>query len=263
MKLALRGTLASMAVGGLLVIGSVGSASAAQPTTSPIAPEISTGSGAKACSTERTAAKDNNPAHLVALGDCEINRRLVTITVLQDRVSNPNGLTTGDRSALQAQFTADTTGLTALKTKIDGETDVTTLRSDLGLIVTDYRIYLLVVPVTTEVISADNEAATFGRLTTVAGKLQARITADQAAGKDVTQAIEDLASMNAALGQVSTTTLAGISSQLLGLTPATYNNNGPAKGDLQADHATLQGFRTSLNAARGDAVACRTALKGL
>ena len=33
MKLALRGTLASLAVGGLLVIGSVGSTYAAQPTT--------------------------------------------------------------------------------------------------------------------------------------------------------------------------------------------------------------------------------------
>ena len=39
MKLALRGTLASLAVGGLLVIGSVGSTYAAQPTTSPIAAE--------------------------------------------------------------------------------------------------------------------------------------------------------------------------------------------------------------------------------
>ena len=257
MKLALPGTLASLAIGGLLVIGSAAPAFAAQP--SPLTPEVATGSGARACSAQRTAAKDNSVAHLQALGDCEINRRLVTITTLQDHVSNPNGLTAGDRSALQGLLAADTTGLTALKSKIDGETDVTTLRADIGTIVTDYRIYLLMVPMTAEVISADNEAAAVGRLTTVAGKLQDRI---DAASGDVSQAQADLDNMTASLGQVNTSTLAGISAQLLALTPAGYNARtaGPV---LKADHTTLQGFRTSLNAARADAVACRAALRAL
>ena len=262
MKLALRGTLASLAVGGLLVIGSVGSTYAAQPTTSPIAAEVTTGSGATACSAQRTAAKDNSPAHLQALGDCEINRRIVTITTLQDHVSNPNGLTDGDRTALQSLLTADTTGLNALKSKIDGETDVTTLRTDIGTIVTGYRIYLLMVPMTAEVISADNEAAAVGRLTTVAGKLQDRITTELNAGKDVASAQADLNNMTTSLGQVNTSTLAGIPTALLALTPTEYNG-GTAGPVLKTDHTTLQGFRTSLNAARADAVACRAALRAL
>ena len=68
--------------------------------------------------------------------------------------------------------------------------------------------------------------------------------------------------MTASLGQVSTSTLAGISSQLLALTPARYNA-GTAGPVLKADHTTLQGFRTSLDAARADAVACRAALRAL
>ena len=257
MKLALPGTLATLAIGGLLVIGSAAPAFAAQP--SPLAPEVATGSGARACSAQRTAAKDNSVAQLKALGDCEINRRLVTIQTLQDHVSNPNGLTDGDRSALQGLLTADTTGLTGLKSKIDGETDVTTLRADIGTIVTGYRIYLLMVPMTAEVISADNETAAVGRLTTVAGKLQDRI---DAASGDIAQAQADLDNMTASLGQVNTSTLAEISSQLLTLTPAQYNagTGGPA---LKADHTTLQGFRASLDAARADAVACRAALRAL
>jgi len=262
MKLALRGTLASLAVGGLLVIGSVGSTFAAQPTTSPITPEVTTGSGARACATQRTAARGHSVEKLQALGNCEIDRRLVTIQVLQDHVSNPNGLTDSDRSALQALLTADTTGLTALKAKIDGETDVTTLRADIGTIVTGYRIYLLMVPMTAEVISADNEAAAVGRLDTVVTKLQARITADQNAGKDVTQAQANLTNMQTSLGQVSTSTLSAMTQALLLLTPAQYNA-GTAKPVLTSDHTTLQGFRSSLNAARADAVACRAALKGL
>jgi hypothetical protein len=262
MKLALRGTLASMAVGGLLVIGSVGSTYAAQPTTSPIAPEVTTGSGATACSAQRTAAKDNGVAHLRALGDCEINRRLVTIQVLQDHVSNPNGLTDSDRSALQSLLTADTTGLNALKSKIDGESDVATLRSDIGTIVPGYRIYVLMVPMTAEVIAADNQAAAVGRLTTVAGKLQARINTASGKGKNVSQAQTDLTNMTTSLGQVNTSTLAGIPTALLALTPAEYNG-GTAGPVLKADHTMLQGFRTSLNAARADAVACRAALRAL
>ena len=257
MKLALPGTLASLAIGGLLVIGSAAPAFAAQP--SPLTPEVATGSGARACSAQRAAAKDNSVAHLQALGDCEINRRLVTITTLQDHVSNPNGLTDGDRSALQGLLAADTTGLTALKAKIDGETDVTTLRADIGTIVTDYRIYLLMVPMTAEVISADSEAAAVGRLTTVAGKLQDRI---DAASGDVSQAQADLDNMTASLGQVSTSTLSDMTQALLALTPAGYNA-GTAGPVLKADHTTLQGIRTSLNAARADAVACRAALRAL
>ena len=257
MKLALPGTLASLAIGGLLVIGSAAPAFAAQP--SPLTPEVATGSGARACSAQRAAAKDNSVAHLQALGDCEINRRLVTITTLQDHVSNPNGLTDGDRSALQGLLAAGTTGLTALKSKIDGETDVTTLRADIGTIVTDYRIYLLMVPMTAEVISADSEAAAVGRLTTVAGKLQDRI---DAASGDVSQAQADLDNMTASLGQVSTSTLSDMTQALLALTPAGYNA-GTAGPVLKADHTTLQGFRTSLNAARADAVACRAALRAL
>ncbi len=262
MKLAPRATLASMAVGGLLVIGSVGSAFAAQPTTSPIAPEVTTGSGARACAAQRMAAKDNNPAYLQALGDCEINRRVVTVQVLQNHVSNPNGLTDNDRSALQTLLTADTDGLKALKAKIDGETDVTTLRTDIGTIVTGYRIYLLMVPMAAEVISADNEAAAVGRLTTVAGNLQTRIENEAGKGKDVSQAQADLASMNTALGQVSTSTLSSMTKALLLLTPDQYNS-GTAKPILASDHTTLQGFRDSLNAAHADAVACRAALRAL
>ena len=260
MKLALPGTLAALAIGGLLVIGAAAPAFAAQP--SPLTPEVATGSGARACSTQRTAAKDNSVAHLQALGDCEINRRLVTITTLQDHVSNPNGLTSGDRSALQSLLTADTTGLNNLKSKIDGETDATALRADIGTIVTGYRIYLLMVPMTAEVISADNEAAAVGRLTTVAGKLQDRIDAASGKGKNVSQAQADLDNITASLGQVNTSTLAGISAQLLALTPAGYNA-GTAGPVLKADHTTLQGIRTSLNAARADAVACRAALRAL
>ena len=247
-----------MAVGGLLVIGSVAPTYAAQ-APSPLAPEVSQAGRAQPCAVQRTAARDASVGNLRKLGNCEIDRRLVTIPVLQDHVAIAGGLAGADRTALQSQLTADTSGLTALRTAIDAETDVTVLRADLGKIVTGYRIYLLMVPKTAEVIAADAELAAVARLDTLSTKLQARITAAGAGGKDVTAAQADLDAMIAKVGQVSPL-VSGIPAAVLPLTPAQYNG-GTARPILVSSHASLQSGRALLNAARADAAACRAALK--
>ncbi len=260
MKLALRGTLAGVAVGGLLVIGSVGSASAAQ-SASPLPPEGNQAPRARQCAAELAAARDNGVGNLRKLGDCEIDRRLVTITKLQGRVSAARGLTDADRAALQSQLAADTSGLTALRATIDGETNVTALRADLKQIVTNFRIYVLMAPKTAEVIAADTELAAVTRLGTVESRLQARIDADNAAGKDTTQAQSDLAAMQAKVVQVALL-VQGIPPAVLPLTPAQYNA-GTARPILMSSRTSLRTGRGLLVGARADAVACRTALKAL
>jgi len=258
MKLARRGTLASIAVGGLLVIGSVGSASAAQ-SAAPLPPEGNQAARARHCAAELTAARDNGIGNLRKLGDCEIDRRLVTITTLQGRVAAAGGLTDADRTTLQSQLAAGASGLTALRATIDGETDATALRADLKQIATNFRIYVLVVPKTAEVIAADAELAAVSRLTTVESRLQARIDVDAAAGKDVTQAQSDLAAMQAKVIQVSPL-VQGIPAAVLPLTPAQYNA-GTARPILMSSRTSLKTGRGLLVGARADAVACRAALK--
>jgi hypothetical protein len=258
MQLALRGTLASIAVGGLLALGSVAPTYAAQ-APSPLAPEVSTAAGAGPCAAARIAATDNSVGNLRKLGDCEIDRRLDTITKLQGLVANAGGLTDGDRTALQSQLTADTGGLTALRATINGETDVAALRADVGKIVTEFRIYLLMAPKTAEVIAADAELAAIARLDTVTTNLQARIDAAKAAGKDVTQAQADLDAMQAKLAQVSPL-VSGIPAAVLPLTPAQYND-GSAKPVLTSARTSLRNGRALLVGARADALACRAALR--
>jgi hypothetical protein len=260
MKLALRGTLASIAVGGLLVIGSVGPASAAQ-SASPLPPEGSPAPAARQCAMELTAAKDNAVGNLRKLGDCEIDRRLATITELQGRVTAAGGLTSADRTTLQAQLATSASGLTILRAQVDGETDRTTLRADLKKIVTDFRIYALMVPRTAEVIAADAELAAVARFGTLNTKLKARIDAAKAAGKDVTQAQSDLDAMQAKLAQVSPL-VQGIPAAVLSLTPAQYNA-GTARPVLVSSRTSLQGGRGLLVGAWADARACGAALKAL
>jgi hypothetical protein len=260
MNLAPRRILASIAIGGLLTIGSVAPVFAAS-AAAPLTPEVGAPGGSRPCADEWAAAKDNSIGHLRRLGDCEIDRRIDTITRLQSRVANAESLTGPDRAALHSQLTADTRGLTVLRGKIDGETDVDALRADLRKIVTDFRIYLLMVPKTGEVIAADAELAAVARLGTVSTKLQARIDAAKAAGKDVTQAQADLDAMNAKAAQVSPL-VAGIPAAVLPLTPADYND-GTAKPILTSSRASLQSGRGLLAGARADAKACIAALKAL
>jgi hypothetical protein len=259
MKLAFRGTLAAVAVGGLLVIGTVGPASAAQ-SVSPLPPEGNQAPGARQCAAELAAAKDNGVGNLRKLGDCEIDRRLVTITKLQGRVTAARGLTGADRAALQSQLADDASGLTALRATIDGETNVTALRADLKQIVTKFRIYVLMAPETAEVIAADTELAAATRLGSVESRLQARIDVDKAAGKDVTQAQLDLDAMQKALAQVSPLVL-GVPAAVLTLTPAQYP--GTAGPILASSRTSLRTGRGLLAGARADARACRTALVAL
>lgn len=260
MKLELRGTLASIAAGGLLVIALAAPAYATQ-AASPLAPEGSQAGPARPCAAERTAAKDDGVGNLRKLGDCEINRRLVTLTVLGNRVATAGGLTTDHRTTLAAQLAAATSGLTALRAQIDAETDKDALRADLGKIVTDYRIYLLVAPKTAEVIAADAELAAVARLEAQSTKLQARIDTAKAAGKDVALAQAHLDTMNAKLVQVPPLAQ-GVPAAVLPLTPAQYNA-GTAKPILASSHASLQGGRSLLNAARAEALACVAALRAL
>ncbi len=259
MKLALRGSLASIAVGALLLVGSVAPTYAASPV--PSATEVPAAGSARPCAGDYAAAKDNGVGNLRKLGDCEIDRRLDTITKLTSKVTNNAALTDGDRSALLAQLSDDTTGLTALRAKIDAETDATALRADIKSIVTDYRIYLLVVPKVAEVIAADTELAAVNRFGTVDTKLQARIDAAKAAGKDVTTAQADLDAMNGDVAQVGPL-VQGIPAAVLPLTPAQYNA-GTAKPILVSSRTSLQSGRSLLRNARADAKACVAALKAL
>jgi len=260
MKLALRGTLAAIAVGGLLVIGATAPISAAQ-AASPLPAEGTRAPGVRQCAAELAAAHDNTVGNLRKLGTCEIGRRLATITTLQGRVAAAGGLADANRAALEAQLGADTSGLTALRAEIDGETNVAALRADLKKIVTDFRIYALVVPVTAEVIATDAELAGVVRLATLGAKLQARIDVDKAAGKDVTQAQSDLDAMRAKTAQVSAL-VAGIPASVLALTPAQLNA-GTARPILASSRTSLQNGRGLLVGARADARACGAALKAL
>ncbi len=142
-----------------------------------------------------------------------------------------------DGTTLSSGMQADITGLQALRTQIDGETDLQTAIADRALIFTQYRVYYLVLPVASDVVNVD--WLTGVRLPT----LQQQITQVQGLENSSNQAyLAPLVSGMQAMAQQVTTATNGLSAQLLSYTPAQWN----------ADHSLLftaaAGIRTARTA---------------
>lgn len=252
-----RATLA-LGAAGLLAIGSLSSVYAADPTTST---NSTTAAGTHHFCIPEWAAVVAHPGNvdiLRAAGDCEINRRFVTLDGLTYLVNHSTVLTAQDKidllsggSVNPASFVAEHAGLTSLKASIDGDTTIPTLRTDIGKIAPDYRVYLLVVPKTHLVSAADGAAKTSARFVPLASELQNLINQAKDDGKDVTAAQAKLDDLKAKVGQANGL-IAPVVGTLMPLSPADWNS-GAAKPVLQSARQTLHSARALLVDARQDA----------
>ena len=253
MKARVSTLVAGLAIAGALTI--VGAGTAAAVTSAGPA-------GNGVCATQATASRKTATAEtLRAFGDCEIARRLTTLTTLSSKVSAATVLTASDKSALSAIFSSTTSGLNDLKATIDAETSLPALRTDITKIATEFRVYLVVAPQTHLTIAADGVLASQSRFTQINTNLAARIAKAQAAGKDVTAAQADLDAMNK--HEADAVALAtGLPAKLLALTPAQYNA-GTAGPVIASARTSLTTARNDLKSAVASAQACRAALKTL
>ena len=254
MKISARTALAGLAVAGLLAVSSAAIATAASPV-------VAGGPAGKGiCATQAAAARSSASIEtLRTFGDCEIARRFTTLDSLVARISGSKSLTSSHAAALTSEVVATKSGLTALKTQIDAETNVTALKADVRKVAIDYRVYVLVVPQVNLVSAADGVAVVATQFGKVATNLTARIAAAKAAGKDTTAAQADLDAMSAAVAR-AVGLAQPLPASLLTLTPAQWNagNAGPL---VKNARAALVQARSLLKSARADAKACRAALK--
>lgn len=146
MKAALR--IGAVAAGAALALGVAGAATAATPTPG-------------ATPTAKTASGDRLAA-VKAAANARIRGRLATLHALELAVQDSKFLTSAEQGALNKQINSDLSGLTALSTKVAGETTAAAVRTDEVAMVDDYRVYLLMAPQTrlTEALAAESDAAT-------------------------------------------------------------------------------------------------------
>ena len=179
---------------------------------------------------------------LKARGDYEIDRRLHTLADLTKRVQNAEHLTAANRDALTQQLAAETSGLTALRAKIDADTDLATLRADLRDIVTQYRVYLLMDPKVHLVVAADRALAAADAFDKVFAKLDGKLGVDQAKLADAKAKVADARKQ-----------AGGVPGSVIPLQPPDYPGNRP----------TLVSARDNLRTARQDLRAARAEVQQL
>lgn len=187
--------------------------------------------------------------------DAAIDARQATINNLTSAVGASEHLADGNRSALDGQLASAGSGLTALRTKIDADTDRATLVADCRAIVSQYRIYLVLAPKTRLVIAADRglaatDAATKAepRITDAIAKaegLPALIPADKVADAKARDA--DLVAKVAD----ASSRMSGLADQLVPLTAQQYND-GTAGPIIDNARQALEAARTDLVNARAD-----------
>ena len=198
---------------------------------------------------------------VVARGDADIDARITALNKLNARVQALKNESAAQKASIAAQIQSNINGLTALKTKIDAATDVTAARSDSQLIFTSYRIYVLLVPQSWILASADRVTTIAGLMTDLGAKIQARISAEQTAGTDVSALTAAYADMTAKIADANTkaaSARAGVSS----LTPDQGDQTKAAanRAALIAARADIKAATQDLHAARAD---IKTMLQGL
>ncbi|MDB5178247.1 MAG: hypothetical protein JWN01_190 [Patescibacteria group bacterium] len=204
-------------------------------------------------------AQTQRIVNLQTKGSAEIDRRVANLNAALAKLSAGTKLSAANKAALAKQIQDELTGLAGLKAKLAADTTLATARADVASIVTDYRVYVLMLPKARLVATDDRFGVAEDRLNTLATKLQAAITARKAKGKDVTALQTSLDDMKAKIASAQSKTT-GLADKLLALSPSDYNAN---HASLIAYRDALKGSQAGLKTARDDAQSIITALKNL
>jgi hypothetical protein len=201
-----------------------------------------------------TAAPTTNPANPALLSGVKslcnigVQRRLAVLSADDTFVETSAALTSSDQSTLEGQISADKSGLTALNATIQADATFVKLFADCGLIVTDYRVYVMEDPKIHEVIAADGVGKVDSAFATVIPELQNLITTSTMSATVKAQAQAEL---NDLTGKVtaSQTAISGVSASVINLVPSGWPGN---QTDLKSARQNIVTASTALHGAWSD-----------
>jgi len=240
-----RLALAGAALGLLLV--------AALPTIAQAAPHTSASTTAR----NVPATASATPCDLTcvkAFGDKRIAERLDSLSKatakINDLVSKGH-LTNAQAGPLLDQITTNVNGLTALQTKLDGETTLAAAREDVKNIYLNFRIYAVFLPRTRHVVWLDIMTNVDAKLRSIQPKIETAIDKDTS-HKDQLNAL--YADYKTQLGEAEAQ-IDAAQGQLPVLTPNTFNTDRTAynnawktfTGDCKSAHDALKKAKNDLH----------------
>ena len=189
----------------------------------------------------------------------EIDRRIASLTKLIERLSQMKRLSSEQIEDYKSQIQENIDGLTALRVKIEADTDLTTLQTDVKSIVSGYRIYAFFMQYINLNAAFDRAYTVYNNMNTVYGKLSTRIEEAKTNGDDVSSLSTLLSDMNTKLNDAKTLLDAGLT-ELSGLSASGYPDN---KSKLTDGRSKLKTIHQDFKAAYQDGRKIIQGLKAL
>jgi len=143
--------------------------------------------------------------NIISRADTLIVNRLDSLNTLLNRIQNDTRLTADEKSSLKTEIQQNVSGLTALKAKIDADTDVATARTDAKSIITSYYVYAVFEPKVQLLVTLNNLQTTTGYIQALVPQLQNLINTLKAQGKDTSQLQPLLDDISSQLQTINTT----------------------------------------------------------
>jgi hypothetical protein len=191
-------------------------------------------------------------AYVKARVDLNVAHRELTISKLTSALAARTHVTDAHRATLSGLFSSDAAGLKAVDATVQADTTCKQAVTDGRTVVTDYRVYMLLVPQTHLVAASDTGGYGASRLTAVEPKLQAGIDAitDPAKKAQAQAAYDDLVAQT----KTAADDFAGVGDAMLALKPA---DMPAAQSKVTAERSKVQAGRTALTTALKDAKTIR------
>jgi|SRR5665213_987139 len=225
----------------------VASSAAALTTTAAAGVNVSVGSTSVSANLQTRITTGKNRA------DQEIARRNTILTDLNTKVQAMVKVSANEKSTISAEVQTEISNLTTLKAKIDADTDIATLKTDIQSITKDYRIFMLVIPQGRIEVASDKIQTITANYTSFSAKLQTRIS-QAPSGTDTTQVNAWLSDMNNKIADANTEASAAVS-LVANLQPDQGNASIQASNTaaLKSANADIKTALLDLKTARQDA----------
>lgn len=208
--------------------------------------------------TKTTATPSANKVeNLKQRANAEIERRITSLNKLIEKINALKKLSDTQKATFISQIQEEITSLTNLKVKINADSDLATLKTDVKSIVQSYRIYLLFIPKINVLVAADSLDALADKMSSLAAKLELRI--NTSGDVDVTKLKTTLEDMKAKIAD-SKVQAQKARDAVISLTPEGYPGN---KGILQQGREYIVAGKKDIRDARQDAMIIIQGLKGI
>lgn len=206
---------------------------------------------------EKTNARTQNQiTNLKQRANTEIARRINFLNELLTKLNRAKKITDTDKASLKSQIQAQIDGLTTLRTKIDQDTELTTLKADVKSIITGYYIFAFFRVEVSLLFAADRLTTATDNMSVLYTKLQTRINDAKNQGKDTAALEAILSDMQVKINDAKTQYTA-VKTELALLTAQGFPGN---KSTLLDARSKLKLGASDLKAAYQDAVKIRQGL---